>query len=494
MKRSAGILMPIPSLPSPYGIGTMGREAREFITFLKESGQSYWQILPIGPTSYGDSPYQSFSSYAGNPYLIDLRDLEEEGLLKEEEFSGIHWEKDPERIDYGALYQNRFTVLRKASDRLQENRPVDYAAFLQANTEWLEDYALFMSLKGLFGGGPWMEWPEQIRRHEKNALLEAAESLQEEIRFWKNIQYLFFRQWNALKACAKENGIRIIGDLPIYVAQDSCDVWADQKYFRLDDRGQAAEISGCPPDGFSDIGQLWGNPLYQWDLLKEEGYHWWIRRITFQLKLVDVLRIDHFRGFESYFAIPNGEETARNGHWEKGPGREFFTSVEKSIGKVDIIAEDLGYLTPEVRQLLQDTGYPGMKVLEFAFDPREPGTGYLPHQFPRNCVAYTGTHDNDTVIGWFEHCPSEVTDFAKEYLHLDAVEGYHWGFIRAVYESVADLAVVPMQDVLGLGGEARINVPSTTGNWTWRAKDGSWTAEHAAKLRRMAEIYERIPE
>lgn len=491
MNRSAGILMPITSLPSPYGIGTMGRAAREFTDFLEKSGQSCWQILPIGPTGYGDSPYQSFSSYAGNPYLIDLDALADDGLLDPEEYMELNWGSDPKRTDYGVLYEYRLTVLRKACRRLAASLPPDYHSFLQENGFWLEDYALFMALKERFGGVSWTEWDPEVRVHKASALMKARVELQEEIAFWEQVQFLFFRQWKALREYVHAAGIRLIGDLPIYAAADSADVWANQRQFRLDEEGRSTTVAGCPPDSFSATGQLWGNPLYRWDRMKEEGYSWWTKRIAFQFRLFDVLRIDHFRGFESFYAIPAGEETAMNGTWEKGPGIEFFRQVENQLGKLDIIAEDLGYLTPEVNQLVKESGYPGMKVLQFGFDPREPGDGYLPHQHIRNCVVYTGTHDNDTALGWLASCPAECTVDAREYLNLNTEEGLNWGMIRGAYMSVADLAVIPMQDVLGLGGEARMNVPSTTGNWTWRMQEGSLTAELAEKLLRMTELFGR---
>ncbi len=485
--------MPIQSLPSRWGMGTLGKSAREFADFLVKSGQTFWQILPIGPTGYGDSPYQSFSSFAGNPYLIDLDDLAEEGLLKAEEYQGINWGTEPDRIDYGALYNNRFNVLRIACGRLSENRSQEYEEFISSNSFWLEDYALFMALKGEFGGAPWTEWDPAVRCHQEEAVQAARNRLAEETAFWKDVQYLFFHQWTALKYYLQENGIRLIGDLPIYAAIDSADVWSDQKQFRLDETGHPSYVSGCPPDSFAENGQLWGNPLYEWEKMKEDGYQWWVRRIAFQFRLFDVLRIDHFRGFVSYFAIPAGDDTAKNGHWEQGPGIEFFRTVEEKLGRLDIIAEDLGYLTPEVLKLVKDTGYPGMKVLQFAFDPREPGDGYLPHQYSPVCVVYTGTHDNDTVLGWLNSCPKECADMAAEYLNLTEEEGYNWGMIRGAYSSVAELAVIPVQDCLGLGSEARINVPSTTGNWTWRLTEGSLDQAVAGRLRRMTELYGRSP-
>ena len=492
MARSAGVLMPITSLPSKFGIGTMGEAARKFIDFLEEAGQTWWQILPLGPTGYGDSPYQAFSSYAGNPYLIDLDDLKDAGLLDTSDYTSEDWGADPERVDYGQMYEHRFKVLKLAVQRFMENPPEDYETFLREESDWLPDYALFMAIKEEQGGRSWLEWPEELRRHQPEALREASDRLAEKLTFWKVIQYLFFRQWEHLSKYAHQHHVRIIGDLPIYVSPDSADAWADARQFQLDRDGRPTEVSGCPPDGFAADGQLWGNPLYDWDYMKTQGYDWWIRRIRYQFRLVDKLRIDHFRGFESYFAIPYGDKTARNGVWKKGPGMDLFRAIGHALGKVDLIAEDLGYLTPEVIQMVKDSGFPGMKVLQFAFDTRDTGTGYLPYQYTRNSVAYTGTHDNETVNGWIATAPRKDVELAERYLHLDPIEGAHWGFIRAVYGSVSDLAIIPMQDFLGLGHEARINTPSTTGNnWTWRASEDAFTPELARKIKDFTELYGR---
>ena len=396
--RKAGVLMPISSLPSPWGIGTMGGAAREFIDFLAAAGQSFWQILPLGPTGYGDSPYQSFSSWAGNPYFIDLDDLTGEGLLERREYQHLNWGDDPARVDYGLLYRTRCPVLRKACARLPEREGDRFRRFCSDEAGWLEDYALFMALKERFGGRSWQEWPRPVRLREPAALEEARTQLAVEVDFWKGVQYLFCRQWKKLKAYANEKGISILGDLPIYTALDSADVWASPEQFQLDDQGCPTEVAGCPPDAFSEDGQLWGNPLFDWERMKGDGYQWWLRRAGYQLRLFDTLRVDHFRGFESYYAIPYGETTARNGRWRPGPGLDFFQAVNHTLGKQDIVAEDLGFLTPEVHRLLKETGYPGMKVLEFAFGSRELGSDYLPHCYPANCVVYTGTHDNDTCL------------------------------------------------------------------------------------------------
>lgn len=486
--------MPIFSLPSPYGIGTLGAEARDFVDFLAAGGQSCWQLLPIGPTSYGDSPYQSFSSFAGNPYFIDLDALAAEGLLERAEYEALPWGDDPARVDYGLLYETRYPVLQKACRRLLAQGREDFFRFCAAEDEWLGDYALFMALKEQHGGASWFEWEPELRLREPSALTNAAKELAEQVDFWKGVQYLFFRQWNALKSYAQLRGVAIIGDLPIYVSGDSADVWADQAQFQLDKEGRPTEVAGCPPDGFSADGQLWGNPLFDWEYMKKDGYTWWLRRIAFQFRLYDTLRIDHFRGFDSYYAIPYGEATAKNGRWRPGPGIAFFRAVNKALGEKDIIAEDLGFLTPSVRQLLADSGYPGMKVLEFAFDSRDGGNDYLPHCYPRHCVVYTGTHDNDTILGWAASAPADDVAFAKAYLRLTEEEGVHWGMMRAAWASVADLAVMQFQDLLGLGREGRINTPSTLGtNWQWRALPGTYDASLAQRLYAEARLYQRLP-
>lgn len=492
--RRSGILMPISSLPSPYGIGTLGKEAWKFADFLAAGGQSCWQLLPVGPTSYGDSPYQSFSSFAGNPYFIDLDLLAEEGLLDGGEFRSLDWGDDPERVDYGRMYAARFGVLRMACGRLLARGEPDFPAFCGEQADWLEDYALFMALKDRHGGAPWSQWPEDLRLRRPGALARARKELAEEISFWKGVQYLFFRQWRALKRHANGLGLSIIGDLPIYVSGDSADVWASPEQFQLDGEGLPTEVAGCPPDGFAPDGQLWGNPLFDWERMRGDGYAWWLRRISFQFRLYDILRIDHFRGFDSYYAIPYGEPTARNGTWRPGPGIGFFQAVNRALGEKEIIAEDLGFLTPSVCRLLRDSGYPGMKVLEFAFDSRDGVGDYLPHRYPARCVAYTGTHDNDTIQGWMASAPKQDVDFAKAYLRLNKREGYHWGMMRSLWASPADLAVVQFQDLLGLGSEARMNIPSTLGgNWQWRALPGTFGRRLSRRLYREMQVYQRLP-
>ena len=492
--RRAGVLMPVFSLPSPYGIGTMGKAAKEFILFLEEAGQSYWQTLPLGPTSYGDSPYQSFSSRAGNPYFIDLDLLEEEGLLQQEEYAELEWGDDPQRVDYGLLYQVRYPVLKKACRRLLAGDRTEFDRFCLEQWDWLEDYALFMALKDSQGGVAWSEWPDELRLRRPEAVEQAREELADEIQFWKEVQYLFFRQWSQVREFAHAHHVEIIGDLPIYVSLDSADVWANPDQFQLDETMTPTEVAGCPPDGFSADGQLWGNPLFRWDRLRAEHYRWWVDRVAFQLQLYDVVRIDHFRGFDEYYAIPYGDDTARNGHWCPGPGMDLFRAIGEKLGKPRIIAEDLGFLTQTVHQLLADTGFPGMRVLQFAFDARDSTSAYLPHCFVPHCVAYTGTHDNDTIQGWMDAAPPESVQYAREYLRLNKSEGYHWGMMRNLWASVADLTVVQAQDLLGLGNEARINVPSTVGtNWLWRARPGSFPAKLAKKLRHEMSLYGRLP-
>ncbi len=493
MNRSAGILMPIFSLPSPYGIGTMGQAARDFLDFLEAGGQSYWQLLPVGPTSYGDSPYQSFSSFAGNPYFIDLDDLAADGLLEPPEYQGLDWGQSG-KVDYGLLYATRYPVLRKAVKRLLDNPPADYAAFLAENAGWLDPYALFMAIKGENGGASWQEWPVGLRLRREKELDAAKARLSEETDFWRGAQYLFFRQFDALKALAKEKGISIIGDLPIYVALDSADVWADPNQFQLDENLAPVEVAGCPPDAFTADGQLWGNPLFDWEGMKADGYRWWLRRISFQFRLFDVLRIDHFRGFDAYYAIPYGDKTARNGRWKPGPGLDFFKTVNKTLGKREIIAEDLGFLTDTVRKLLKSTGYPGMKVLEFAFDPKNRDSEYLPHRYNRNCVVYAGTHDNETIEGWLSNTTPAIRGYAKRYFQLTRREGWAWGVMRGAWGSVADLAVMQMQDLLSIGVEGRINTPSTLGgNWQWRMLPGQADGALAHRLLQSTLLYNRGP-
>lgn len=490
MARDAGVLMHITSLPSPCGIGTLGREAYRFADFLKAAGQRYWQILPVGPTSYGDSPYQSFSTYAGNPYLIDLDLLQEEGLLEKEEYEALDWGGDPLRVDYEALYRSRFQVLRLAYERGASRDREEFERFRRDNESWLGNYALFMAVKEHFGMISWLEWPDEgIRLRRKRSLVQYEKRLKAQVEFWEYVQFLFFRQWRQLKAYVNSLGILIFGDMPIYVAMDSADTWSNPEIFWLDRSRRPVCVAGCPPDYFSETGQLWGNPLYDWEFLKKTKYNWWMNRIDLTRRLFDVTRIDHFRAFDTYYAIPYGEETAVNGQWMEGPGIDFFKTLRRSLGNVPIIAEDLGLLFPSVQKLLKKTGYPGMKVLQFAFDSNEEND-YLPHHFDNHCVVYTGTHDNNTVNGWLEQASRKDRKFAVDYCRLTKREGYHWGMIRTALSSVSDLAIAQMQDVLGLGAESRMNLPSTLGgNWQWRMAPDALTPELAGKLRYYTALY-----
>ena len=483
--------MPVTSLPSPCGVGTLGQEARDFASFLAAAGQRVWQLLPIGPTSYGDSPYQSFSAFAGNPYWIDLPSLEQEGLLKPEEYRSLDWGDDPQAVDYGALYEKRYPVLRLAVSRLLAQPPEDYAAFCGENRFWLPDYALFMALKEAHGGASWQDWPEPLRRREAAALTAFRAAHGDALDFWQGVQYLFFHQWKSLKAFVNSLGISLLGDVPIYVAEDSADVWSQPEQFQLDEALLPIEVAGCPPDAFSADGQLWGNPLFDWEAMARDGFSWWQRRIAHQKGIYDLLRIDHFRGLSAYYSIPRGV-SAREGRWRQGPGMALMEALAKGPGTQGLIAEDLGYLDEPVRALLRDSGLPGMKVLQFAFDSREE-SDYLPHNYEHHCVVYTGTHDNDTAAGWFLSAPPDDVAKAKEYLRLSEEEGLHWGLMRGAWSSVGDLAIVQMQDVLGLGSEARMNTPSTPSqNWRWRMLPDAATPELAARLRRQAELYGRI--
>ena len=492
--RNAGILLHLTSLPSQWGVGTLGAEARRFADFLHRAGQSVWQILPVCPTGYGDSPYQSFSTFAGNPYFIDLDLLREEGLLKKGEYSRLKWSADPRNVDYGAIYRLRFPVLRKAFQRFREQLPADYDRFCWEQEDWLEDYALFMALKDAHGGAPWYDWEDGLKYRNRDSLEAARAQYGEDIFFWKFLQYEFRCQWDSLKAYVNGLGISILGDLPIYVAMDSADVWTHPEEFYLDEQLRPVEVAGCPPDGFTADGQLWGNPLYRWDKMAEEGFPWWTRRVGYAMTLFDKLRIDHFRGFESYYSIPGGDTTARNGHWNPGPGLALFHTMESRLGKLDIVAEDLGYLTEAVHKLVEDSGYPGMKLLQFAFDSRE-NSDYLPHHYSYHCVVYTGTHDNDTIQGWMHTAPAADVEFARKYLRLTEAEGAHWGMMKSAWASVGDLAIVTMQDLLGLGSEARMNTPSTsTGNWRWRLLPGEASDALADEIRENMEIYHRLPD
>ena len=489
--RESGILMHITSLPSPYGVGTMGKQAYEFVDFLKKAGQSRWQLLPLTPTGYGDSPYQSCSTFAGNHYLIDLDMLVEDGLLEETEITAIRWGVQEDRADFGLLYQNRLDVLRKAYSRFADNEALDM--FCRENSSWLPDFALFMALKDNCGGKPWYQWEEALKRREPDAVWNARQELKEQIRFYCFVQYLFDRQWCALRSYAHAAGIRIIGDVPIYVPWDSADVWSNPELFELDENLDPVNVAGCPPDGFNEDGQLWGNPLYRWNLHKKTGYDWWICRMAAAGTRYDSVRIDHFRGFESYWAVPFGDPTARGGQWIQGPGMDFINALKKGLPQVEMIAEDLGFMTQEVKDLRDASGYPGMKVLEFAFDSREP-SDYLPHTYTSNTICYTGTHDNMTMRQWLETASDEAREYAVEYMNLTEAEGLVWGVIRTAMASVSDLCVVQMQDYLDLGGEARMNFPGTqsSDNWTWRASKDYLSDALAKKIYKLTRLYGRL--
>ncbi len=494
IKRSAGILLPVAALPSPYGIGSFGEAAYRFVDFLSAAGQSYWQILPVGPTGYGDSPYQSFSTFAGNPYFVDPDLLKEEGLLFEEELGELR--ALPSRyVDYEAQYYKRFPLLRKACARGWQKSELREAAeaFIRENADWLTDYALFMACKDYYGGKAWTEWEDEaLRFHRPEAVAAFSERLAEEIRFYEFVQFLFFRQWKALRGYAHGKGIGIIGDIPIYVAFDSADVWSSPEYFRLDERNLPIEVAGVPPDYFSEDGQLWGNPLYDYERMKADGFNWWIRRIGGAERLYDVLRIDHFRGFSSYWAVPYGETTAKHGRWVKGPGMELVGTLTSWFHGMDFIAEDLGDLSPDVGELLAASGLPGMKVLEFAFDGLADGD-YQPHNYTSNCICYVGTHDNAPAAEWQEEADPKVLRYARNYFGVSRREPVSRMLIRGGMASVAKLFVAQMQDYLNLGAESRTNTPGTLGfNWQWRLDENECTSELAEQIFALTKQYGRI--
>lgn len=503
--RTSGILLPIFSLPSAYGIGSFSKEAYEFVDFLANAKQNYWQVLPMGQTGYGDSPYQSFSTFAGNPYYIDLEELIEKKWITRKECEKLDFGSNPEYVDYAKLYKAKFTILRQAYEESRIENEKSFQLFVKDNSNWLEDYALFMAIKTvLYKGKAFIEWDaaDRLRKASRMKSLLANSKIKEEMGFWKFLQYEFFSQWLQLKAYANERGISIIGDIPIYVAFDSADTWSAPELFMLDEDGMPTGVAGCPPDYFSPTGQLWGNPLYNWEYHKRTGYIWWLRRLDMCLRMYDVVRIDHFRGFDEFYSIPYGDKTAEYGHWEKGPGMDLFNIVNKSFGAKNgskkakgsmprIIAEDLGLLTPSVIKLVKKCGYPGMKILEFAFDSNE-DNDYLPHNYEKNCVVYTGTHDNDTVKGWIDTLKKEDKSYVKDYLGVSSLKNVNWDLIRLGMASVADTCIIPMQDYLGLGSEARMNVPSTLGtNWQWRMKENSYSGELAAKIAKLTKTYGR---
>ncbi len=484
--RASGILLHPTSLPGPWGVGTMGSEAKACLDFLHSAGQKYWQILPLNPTGFGNSPYQSFSAFAGNPYLISPELLEQEGLLLPGEAETVA----AERVDFGYLYETRFDLLRKACARFSPNE--EFFLFCEENAHYLEDYALFMALKGEFSGAPWYAWPREIRLRNPEAMAFYREKRKEEMHFWRFIEYTFSRQWEALRRYGKEKNVQIIGDVPIYVAPDSCDVWANPGLFLLDEECRPTMVAGCPPDFFSEEGQLWGNPLYNWEEMEKDGYHWWCNRLAAAQKRYDTVRLDHFRGFESYWAVPAGEKTAKGGHWYPGPGLSFVKKVQEALPELSFIAEDLGLLTPPVHALRNASGWPGMVILSFAFD--SPDSVYLPHNHKENSVCYIGTHDNPTARQFLETGDRASVAAATAYLGLADREGPVWGLIRGGMGSVSKLFIAQMQDYLELGAEGRMNTPGTDGdeNWTWRAPEGCFTPQLAQRIREMTARYGRI--
>ena len=514
--RESGILMPVSSLPGPYGIGCFGAEALKFVDFLAAAGQHIWQLLPLSPTGYGDSPYQSCSAFAGNPYFIDLDALKGDGLLTAAQLKAEPWGTDPLSVDYGTLYTSRYKVLRAAYAAWREKYagrfgcahyyPDDYYAFTLTNESWLNDYALYMALKTANGMKSWAEWPREYRLRDAGALAEFAAGQEEEIGFWKFLQYEFAVQWKKVKDYANEKGIKILGDIPIYVSADSVDAWVGGELFELDAQGGFARVAGCPPDYFSADGQLWGNPLYNWPYHKQTGYAWWVRRVRHALGIYDLLRIDHFRGFDTYWAIPAGSSTARTGKWENGPGMDLFRALEAALGKLPIIAEDLGDLVPSVRKLLADSTFPGMKVLQFAFGGGD--NEYLPHNHVKNSVVYPGTHDNTTLTDWWVNAaPAKEKANAAAYLHLTPckptakevaavrTDAARIALLRAALGSVADRAIIPMADWLGLGAQAHLNTPGKLGgNWAWRAAEGFDTALLAGRIEAECAVYCRAKE
>lgn len=493
LQRGAGLLLPISSLPSPYGIGTLGDEAYKFVDFLVEAGQSYWQVLPVGPTSYGDSPYQSFSAFAGNPYFIDLDYLVEEGLITKKDIKQYQWVSNVEYVEYAMIYESRFKVLRTAFKNSDHIGTVEYDEFLKDNEYWLDDYSLYMAAKFKFDNVEWQQWDEGIRLRKPEALEQYKEELKEDMDFWKFCQFKFFEQWNDLRTYANESGIQIIGDIPIYVAMDSADVWAHKELFELDEDVKPINVAGVPPDAFSEDGQLWGNPLYDWKKMEKDDFLWWKERMRSNSKLYDFIRIDHFIGVVNYYSIAADCKNAKQGEWRKGPGKKLTDAINSAIGDAQIIAEDLGVVSQPVKDLLKETGYPGMKIIEFAFDGG-PDNDHLPHNYNPNSLVYGGTHDNETVAGYFCSKTKKELKYAMEYLGVTEKNEIPDAVLRTAYASVSAMAIFQVQDILGLGNEARMNTPSTVGNnWKWRMAKGCLKKQHAKKLYKLAEFYARLP-
>lgn len=483
--------MHISSLPSAHGIGTLGKAARQFADFLARAGQTYWQVLPMNPTGFGDSPYQALSTFAGNHYFIDLDTLVEEGLLREQEARSVSWGENPARVDFERLYHQRLSVLRMAYIRFIGSPNRDFVRFVDAERDWLREYALFMALKEQNGGAEWTEW---AHGHNAQALREAAKDLKYEITFHYFLQYEFYRQWKRLREYCAGLGIRLIGDVPIYVPLDSADVWANPGLFQLDENLTPTAVAGCPPDQFNADGQLWGNPLYNWRAMADSGYEWWLRRLRAAARMYDVVRLDHFRGFESYWAVPYGAPNAREGEWLPGPGMDFIKTLQEKLPELSFIAEDLGFLTPAVLELREQSGFPGMKVLEFAFEPGEP-SAYLPHKYDSRCVCYTGTHDNAPLLQWYDESSAQSRELARRYLALSEDEGIAWGVIRGGMGSVAELFIAQMQDYLRPALSARMNEPGVVNerNWRWRLEPDALRPELAERIRVMTGLYGRLP-
>jgi len=489
--RSSAILLPIASLPGPYGIGDFGKAAYHFVDFLEAAGQKNWQILPLGVTSYGDSPYQCLSAFAGNPYFIDLKTLIELGYLSKPEVSVAKLDKTSNQVDYGHLFEMKLGLLKKAYKRARINLEDTLTKYMSEQGYWLREFALYMAIKGEHDHKAWYEWRPEYRDFNSPEVAAFEASHKDKVFFWVFTQYFFEMQWQRLKHYANQKGVRIIGDLPIYVAEDSADVWARPDHFKLGKDHKPLTVAGVPPDSFSATGQLWGNPIYNWRQMKQDGYQWWVERIRHSFAWYDALRIDHFRGFEAYWEVEYGAETAAEGKWVKGPGLSLFRAIHKALGPLDIIAEDLGYITSDVKHLMEATGYPGMKVLQFAFDP-EVESFYLPHHITQNTVVYTGTHDNETIVGWLDNIPKKEFMNVVNYLKLNFDEGLNWGMIRGAWSSTANLAIAPIQDFLNLDNSARINVPSTIGkNWTWRLEESALTPVLAERIRTLTQLYGR---
>lgn len=489
--RRSGILLAISSLPGKYGIGTFGKAAYDFVDFLYYSGQSLWQILPLGPTGYGDSPYQSFSAFAGNPYYIDMEEFIQNGWLTDKECSKYDY-GHPEYVEYGTIYKAKFALLRKAFKKSNIESNKDFAEFKKNNSEWLKDYAMYMAIKDSLKSVAWTEWPQDIKMRKASALKKYEKELEQDINFYCFQQYYFDKQWKALKQYANKKGVQIVGDIPIYVAMDSADTWSNPKLYELDKDCNPVNVAGCPPDAFSETGQLWGNPLYRWDYHKSTGYDWWMKRLKHCFELYDVVRIDHFRGFDEYYSIPYGETTAVNGEWRPGPGYDLFAVMKATMGKKQVIAEDLGFLTDSVIKMVKKTGFPGMKILQFAFNPDWEST-YLPHNYPTNCVVYTGTHDNDTTRHWFDTLSKGDKNHCKKYLMIKSAKEATRKMVLATMASVADTCITPLQDWMELDGEARMNTPSTLGtNWKWRLNPDMLTEDLAAYILEQTKLYNRL--